>query len=87
MHKSGRIMNNQSRMEQRFTVEKKIRAAVKGRRARAGVAPFVGVVVIEGEIQNGHGAQLLLVLLHPQLALAHGVACTRLHLHAHIYNT
>jgi hypothetical protein len=47
-------------------------AAVEGRRrARAGVAALVGVVVIEGRIQNGHGAQLLLVLgLHPQLVAA-----------------
>jgi len=66
-------------------VEKKIRTAVKGRRARAGVAPFVGVVVIEGEIQNGHGAQLLLVLLHPQLAPRGNGIATRLHLHASTY--
>lgn len=63
-----------------LTVEKKIgcrrrRAAAlegRGRRARAGVAP---VVVIEGEIQNGHGAQLLFVLLPPQLVFR----CYRLH--------
>lgn len=33
--------------------------------AGAGVAPFlVAVVVIEGEIQNGHGAELLLLVPH-----------------------
>jgi hypothetical protein len=50
-------------------------ALEEGRRAGAGVAAFVSVVlVVEGEIHDGYRAELLLVNHGLQAAAAHGIA-------------